>query len=232
MRIRGVDNHVAALDQKSAFRRQAIHPPHEPARRFAHGGHPHDYLYFLTKPDPIPEIDFHVHAGHVTGEIRRQTDTPTQLVLDFLHPPKRDREVVVASGIGIGPLQSAPSDDLGPRDVLDRAHLASLEPRGPDDPSAPTLRIVIIALCFIHVTPDLINTAGQAIAEIDGVDAAYSVTGDIDLIALIKVIDHEGVAKVVTDGISKVPGVTATQTHISFRTYSQRDIEAGFSIGS
>jgi DNA-binding Lrp family transcriptional regulator len=91
---------------------------------------------------------------------------------------------------------------------------------------------MITALCFIHVEPGSINEAGQAIADIPGVRAAYSVTGDIDLIALIEVQDHEGVARVVTDGISKVPGVMATQTHISFRTYSQRDIEAGFSIGS
>lgn len=91
---------------------------------------------------------------------------------------------------------------------------------------------MITALCFIHVDPGSINEAGQAIADIPGVRAAYSVTGDIDLIALIEVSDHEGVATVVTDGISKVPGVMATQTHISFRTYSQKDIEAGFSIGA
>ena len=97
---------------------------------------------------------------------------------------------------------------------------------------APRLRNVITALCFVDVAPESINEAGQAIAEIDGVRAAYSVTGDIDLIALIEVSDHDEVARVVTDGISKVPGVQTTQTHISFRTYSKRDIEAGFSIGS
>ena len=91
---------------------------------------------------------------------------------------------------------------------------------------------MITALCFIHVAPDSINEAGQAIADIDGVRAAYSVTGDIDLIALLEVSDHDAVARVVTDGISKVPGVLSTQTHISLRTYSQRDIDAGFSIGN
>jgi DNA-binding Lrp family transcriptional regulator len=109
--------------------------------------------------------------------------------------------------------------------------LLSLDTFVPDE-WAPRLRNVITALCFVDVTPEFINEAGQAIAEIDGVRAAYSVTGDIDLIALIEVSDHEEVARVVTDGISKVPGVQTTQTHISFRTYSKRDLEAGFSIGS
>ncbi|MFM1917100.1 MAG: hypothetical protein RJB01_615 [Actinomycetota bacterium] len=90
---------------------------------------------------------------------------------------------------------------------------------------------MITALCFIQVEPSAINSAGSSIADIPGVRAAYSVTGEIDLIALIEVKDHEGVATVVTDGISKVPGVLSTQTHISFRTYSPADIDAGFSIG-
>jgi DNA-binding Lrp family transcriptional regulator len=84
----------------------------------------------------------------------------------------------------------------------------------------------------VDVSPESINEAGQAIADVKGVRAAYSVTGDVDLIAVIEVSNHEEVARVVTDGISKVPGVQATKTHISFRTYSKQDLEAGFSIGS
>jgi DNA-binding Lrp family transcriptional regulator len=91
---------------------------------------------------------------------------------------------------------------------------------------------MITALCFVQVEPESINSAGRAIAEIPGVKAAYSVTGEIDLIALIEVTDHEGVASVVTDGVAKVPGVVSTQTHISFRTYAPSDVEAGFSLGN
>ena len=90
---------------------------------------------------------------------------------------------------------------------------------------------MITALCFVQVTPDKVNEAGEAIARIDGVHAAYSVTGKIDLVALIEVRTHEDVARVVTDGIAKVPGVTATETHISVRTFNSADIEAGFSLG-
>jgi DNA-binding Lrp family transcriptional regulator len=91
---------------------------------------------------------------------------------------------------------------------------------------------MITALCFVHIEPNAINDAGSSIADIPGVKAAYSVTGEIDLIALIEVADHDGVATVVTDGIAKVPGVMSTQTHISFRTYAPSDIDAGFSLGN
>jgi len=35
----------------------------------------------------------------------------------------------------------------------------------------------------------------------------------------------------VADRLNKVPGVTATETHIAFRTYSQHDLESAFSLG-
>jgi DNA-binding Lrp family transcriptional regulator len=91
---------------------------------------------------------------------------------------------------------------------------------------------MITALCFINTTPEHISSAGAAIAQIEGVRSVYSVTGKIDLVAIIEVKDHEQVAQVVADQMGQVPGITSTETHIAFRTYDKRDIEAGFSIGN
>jgi DNA-binding Lrp family transcriptional regulator len=57
------------------------------------------------------------------------------------------------------------------------------------------------------------------------------VTGQIDLIALVRVRAHEDVARVVADQLNKVPGVIATETHIAFRAYSRHDLESAFSLG-
>jgi DNA-binding Lrp family transcriptional regulator len=72
---------------------------------------------------------------------------------------------------------------------------------------------------------------GQGIAELDGVTEVYSVTGDADLIAMVRVRDHEHLADVIADRLNKVEGVVGTDTHIAFRTYSKRDTEQAFSIG-
>ena len=56
-------------------------------------------------------------------------------------------------------------------------------------------------------------------------------TGQIDLIALVRVREHEDVATVVADRLNKVEGVLDTETHIAFRAYSQHDLEATFSLG-
>jgi hypothetical protein len=42
---------------------------------------------------------------------------------------------------------------------------------------------------------------------------------------------HDDIASVVADRLNKVPGVTETETHIAFRTYSKHDLEAAFSLG-
>jgi len=90
---------------------------------------------------------------------------------------------------------------------------------------------MITAIVFINADVARIPEVAEAVAGIDGVSEVYSVTGQIDLIAMVRVRDHEAVADVVADQVNKVPGVTATETHIAFRTYSQHDLEAAFSLG-
>ena len=90
---------------------------------------------------------------------------------------------------------------------------------------------MITAIVFINADVARIPEVAEAVAGIEGVSEVYSVTGQIDLIALVRVRNHEAVADVVADQVNKVAGVTATETHIAFRTYSDHDLEAAFSLG-
>jgi DNA-binding Lrp family transcriptional regulator len=90
---------------------------------------------------------------------------------------------------------------------------------------------VISAIVLINAEVDRIPEVAAAIAEIDGVSEVYSVTGDVDLIAVVRVRQHEEFADVIADKLNKVSGVLGTQTHIAFRTYSKHDLEAAFSLG-
>ncbi|MEO7421880.1 MAG: Lrp/AsnC ligand binding domain-containing protein, partial [Ornithinibacter sp.] len=78
---------------------------------------------------------------------------------------------------------------------------------------------------------DRIPEVAQEIADIDGVTEVYSVAGDADLIAMVRVRAHEELADVIADRLNKTAGVTGTATHIAFRTYSSHDLEAAFSLG-
>ncbi len=90
---------------------------------------------------------------------------------------------------------------------------------------------MISAIVLINAEVSRIPEVAAAIAEIDGVSEVYSVTGDVDLIAVVRVRRHEDFADVIADRLNKVDGVQGTQTHIAFRTYSKHDLEAAFSLG-
>jgi DNA-binding Lrp family transcriptional regulator len=85
---------------------------------------------------------------------------------------------------------------------------------------------MITAIVFVKADVARIPEVAETIAALDGVSEVYSVTGQIDLIALVRVRNHEDVASV-----NKVAGVTETETHIAFRTYSRHDLESAFSLG-
>ncbi len=90
---------------------------------------------------------------------------------------------------------------------------------------------MVTALVFIRTDVDVVNEVAETLAALDGVTEVYSVTGDLDLVALVRVRDLDAVSAAVTDGIAKVPGIVATETHIAFRTFSRHDLETAFSIG-
>jgi len=90
---------------------------------------------------------------------------------------------------------------------------------------------VITAIVMISCEVDRIPEVAQAIAELEGVSEVYSVAGDADLIAMVRVRQHEDLADVIADQLNKVEGIVGTSTHIAFRTYSSHDLEAAFSLG-
>lgn len=90
---------------------------------------------------------------------------------------------------------------------------------------------MITAIVFVNADVARIPEVAEQIAGLDGVSEVYSVTGQIDLIAMVRVRDHDQVAAVVADQLNKVPGVLETETHIAFRAYSKHDLEAAFSLG-
>ena len=90
---------------------------------------------------------------------------------------------------------------------------------------------MITAIVFVKAETARIPEVAEAIAALQGVSEVYSVTGQIDLIALVRVRQHDDIAVVVSDQLNKVPGVVDTETHIAYRAYSRHDLESAFSIG-
>ena len=86
-------------------------------------------------------------------------------------------------------------------------------------------------IVLIHADVARIHEVAQQVADIDGISECYSVTGDVDLIAVAHVREYEDLAKVVADRIGKVEGVVRMTTYIAFQTFSRTDLEQAFHIG-
>jgi DNA-binding Lrp family transcriptional regulator len=89
-----------------------------------------------------------------------------------------------------------------------------------------TLPGVLTAFVLIHAEPDRIADLGSEIAEVEGVAEVYSVTGDLDLVAVVRVRQHDELADVVTRHISALDGILHTTTMIAFQAYSRHDLES------
>ena len=90
---------------------------------------------------------------------------------------------------------------------------------------------MITAVVLITASADSIPEIAEQVSASDGVSEVYSVAGDVDLVAMVRVRAHEELADVIAGRVSKVPGILSTQTLIAFRTYSKHDLEAAFALG-
>ena len=86
---------------------------------------------------------------------------------------------------------------------------------------------VVLVQCEIDAIPE----AAQAIADLDGVSEVYSVSGEFDLVAIVRVSAHDELARVIPGGIARVDGVARTETLIAFQVFSRHDLDRLFSIG-
>ena len=88
------------------------------------------------------------------------------------------------------------------------------------------------AVVLIEAEREAIATLGGQLADVAGVAEAYSVTGEWDFVAILRVRNPEEVAQVVTQRFADIEGIARTQTLVAFEVFSQHDLEALFSIGN
>jgi DNA-binding Lrp family transcriptional regulator len=86
---------------------------------------------------------------------------------------------------------------------------------------------------FILMTverPRLKAIAGELLA-IEGIVDVYSVAGPYDLVAVVRVKEHEQLNDLVTEGVSALEGIVATETLIAFRSFSSNDAGLLWDVG-
>ena len=90
---------------------------------------------------------------------------------------------------------------------------------------------MVHAIVLIQAQRAALPTLGGEMAGLEGVAEAYSVTGEWDFVAIVRVREHEQLAQLVAGRLSQLEGVTRTHTMVAFEAYSRHDLEALFSVG-
>lgn len=95
-----------------------------------------------------------------------------------------------------------------------------------------TLRIVTHAVVLIGAERAALPTLGGELAELAAVAEVYSVTGEWDFVAILRVHEPDQLAQAVTGQLARIAGIARTYTMVAFESFSRHDLEAMFSIGA
>lgn len=95
----------------------------------------------------------------------------------------------------------------------------------------PRLAQVLTAFILIKSSREGLAHLGSDLAAVEGVAEVYTVTGEWDYIAIVRVREHDDLAKVVTQHLTKLEGIQRTETLVAFQQFSAHDLEAMFGLG-
>ena len=90
---------------------------------------------------------------------------------------------------------------------------------------------MVTAIVCINVKHDQIHEVAQKLVDMKAITEVYSVGGEYDLVAMVRVENNEMLEEFMTQNILKLKEIQKTETMIAFKTYSNYDLEHMFSIG-
>jgi DNA-binding Lrp family transcriptional regulator len=91
---------------------------------------------------------------------------------------------------------------------------------------------VVTAFVLMDAEPARVAELAEEIAAIEGVAEAYSVAGNADIVAIIRVRQIEELAQVVTGRLAGLRGVTDTRTLVAFQSHSRKDLDEMWELGA
>jgi DNA-binding Lrp family transcriptional regulator len=90
---------------------------------------------------------------------------------------------------------------------------------------------VLTAVILVKSTREALTRLGPQLADVTGVSEVYTVTGEWDFVAIVRVREHDELADVVTQRLTRLEGIEKTQTMVAFQQFSAHDLEAMFGLG-
>ncbi len=90
---------------------------------------------------------------------------------------------------------------------------------------------MVTAFILMNVERPRLKSIADDLLAIDGIAEVYSVAGPFDVIAVVRVKEHEQLNDLVTEKIGALEGVNDTETLIAFRSFAKKDLGMLWDIG-
>ena len=90
---------------------------------------------------------------------------------------------------------------------------------------------MVTAIVLINTERQRLQETAEALLEVDEVKEVYSVAGEYDLVAIVRVRHYDEMAQVVPGKLARLSGLTRTTTLMAFQCFSRRDLERMWGIG-
>jgi DNA-binding Lrp family transcriptional regulator len=84
---------------------------------------------------------------------------------------------------------------------------------------------MITAIVLINCEVGQVHSVSEALMGLDGIAEVYSISGEYDIMAMVRVKEYELLSQVVSENMARIAGITRTNTHMAFRCYSKHDME-------
>ena len=91
---------------------------------------------------------------------------------------------------------------------------------------------MINAIILINAERTKINSVGEQLVNLAGITEVYSVSGRFDLVAIIKLPHNDDLAELITEKVTKVDGITKTESMVAFKTLTKQDVASMFELGN
>lgn len=91
---------------------------------------------------------------------------------------------------------------------------------------------MVHAFLLIRAEPARVAALAGELADVEGIAEVYSVAGEVDLIAIVRVSHHDDLADVVTGRVAQLPGIIETRTMVAFQAFSRHDLDALWDLGA
>lgn len=86
---------------------------------------------------------------------------------------------------------------------------------------------MVTAILMVEADRNALSTLGDRLAAIEGVSEVYSVTGQWDFVAMIRIPRHEQLAEVLAGPVASLEGVSRSQTMVAFAAVAEADLGEG-----